>query len=1035
MPLQYMTIKPPLGGVVESTGLEDQPVGTCADALNCWPRDEEHRARLAARPGITSYATGGTTSPGTQPVRMLSEVNYATAKETTRYLVASSGGTVYTLSTAGGGWTEIAEPDVKLSSLNPIQAAPFGNKLFIADWEEVSSTNSGDSGVIGNLRSTKTGGATSPMVWTFDASGDGWTEANGSNYEYTYDLTTHGAITIPSETRGARFDGYGSLNRSGIALPADGEKAVWSAKLGPWDGDAFLIGGIGDGSAGIPTEYALGYDADGTESNPSGEVYAYVGGTLVETEAVSGKTYCLFKIELSNSGGTIAYKLTVTDLSDDSVKLTKTGDRAYTGATLSSEIISDRPPKKIFVDEVRYNAGETVADGTDDEESQATVQLTDPSVTDWTAEDDAKVDDLVVFTGSVKGVYKVVGFSDDKRAAYLKWTSTVAESGSVSVASGLRYHIISESGTRNTFVVPDNKGWTSALAHSNILRISSHEDEKAISSPSPEVTVTQGGEGGGFQVIRFSNTTEGTFKLQVGYTLDSEGAEHFTALTGEIVYTSAASNMASRIEVAINELSGVTVTAEEVAGAGGTKITFTDPASETLEGGAVDDLVVIGQDLINSESRNLTGFWEVTASESDILTITPAKDQALVPNSSGYWRYGASWSTPRTAKVVDLEERTLKRWEATPEKGNVPHGSKMIAAWQDRMVMGNDQVAPHVWHMSRNGSPYDWLYGAEDLGSPVAGTTFQGGLSGEPLTALVSHNKSCLLLGCKDSLWVLRGDPMQGGYIERLTDDIGILGPWSHTKTDKDATYFLSHLGLYAMPSGCGDVPTPVGETHMPHRGPKFWRDTDQLGFDGVYNGLILSTVAAATATRTNYWYDLGSGGWWPFSLDAGTGKLKEVTSLLSWQPAAGRDPTFELSHLGSLMIGCDNGKVCRLDGASGTDEGGSAVAAHAQIGPMNFTPSSAVSGMIQEVRGLVNHSAGGTSTQTLYVGVTASDALAQAVASSGGFAMTWDSDYAATIENPRMSGHSLVLVVSGSGRSWAFEEASLSILPLGKAR
>tara|TARA_R100001594_G_scaffold58548_1_gene92626 strand:- start:253 stop:657 length:405 start_codon:yes stop_codon:yes gene_type:complete len=134
-------------------------------------------------------------------------------------------------------------------------------------------------------------------------------------------------------------------------------------------------------------------------------------------------------------------------------------------------------------------------------------------------------------------------------------------------------------------------------------------------------------------------------------------------------------------------------------------------------------------------------------------------------------------------------------------------------------------------------------------------------------------------------------------------------------------------------------------------------------------------------------------------------------------------------------MIGCDNGKVCRLDGASGTDEGGSAVAAHAQIGPMNFTPSSAVSGMIQEVRGLVNHSAGGTSTQTLYVGVTASDALAQAVASSGGFAMTWDSDYAATIENPRMSGHSLVLVVSGSGRSWAFEEASLSILPLGKAR
>lgn len=51
---------------------------------------------------------------------------------------------------------------------------------------------------------------------------------------------------------------------------------------------------------------------------------------------------------------------------------------------------------------------------------------------------------------------------------------------------------------------------------------------------------------------------------------------------------------------------------------------------------------------------------------------------------------------------------------------------------------------------------HDFLYGSEDLGSPVAGNLFQGGLIGEPLTALASHNKSCLLFGAEDSLWVMR---------------------------------------------------------------------------------------------------------------------------------------------------------------------------------------------------------------------------------------------------------------------------------------
>ena len=685
MPPQYLTIKPPLGGMVESTRLEDQPAGTCSYSLNCWPSDAEQRARLSARPAIKSFATGGTSSPSTSPIRMLGEVNYATATETTRYLIASTGGNIYKLSTPTGGWEAISS-DLSISTLNPVQAAPFGNKLFIADWDTPDSKTSGTGGVFG-------------LKNRFSTSGE-------------------------IKTGGTQFDDVGL---------------------------------------------------------------------------------------------------------------------------------------------------------------------------DWTTV--CTPDDLLVITsGNSKGVYKIAA----RTATELTLPTTLSDE------SGLRYYIIDDPATAafvDTFVIPDNQEWDASYINNRVLSV-----------------------------------TEG----------DSAGVYAITAVT------------------------------------------------------------------------------------NDSLTVKEFNGDAL-PSDQG--SASTAWAIPRSSKVLDLEASTLVRWNTTDTKGVVPHGSKMIATWQDRMVLGNDQVSPHVWYMSRNGSPYDFLYGAEDLGSPVAGTNFQGGLIGEPLTALISHNKACLLMGGKDSIWVLRGDPMQGGYIERLSDDVGVLGPWAHTKSDKDVTFFLSHLGLYAMPSGCGEVPKPVGENRLPKTGPKFWRDIDQLGFDGVHNGLIVSTSAATTATPTNFWYDLGSGGWWPFSLDGATNKLKEVTALFSWQPAAGRHSTLERSHQGSLLIGCDNGKVCRFDESSSTDEGESAISSAIRIGPINFSPSPSQSSMVQEIKGIGNYGTGISSTQVLYVGATAADALSQATAGTLGYSMTWSNTFNAVIDNPRMSGHSLVLVITGDGDDWAFEEAGLTITPLGKAR
>jgi len=678
-----LTISPPLGGVVESTAYQSQPPYTLFDGYNCWPKDSAYRDRLSTRPSVRNFATGGTTTVGSaESVRLLAEVNYATASETTRYLVAGAGGTLYKLATAAGGWTAISS-DLAISSANPVQASPFGNKLFIADWDTPDSKTSGTGGVFG--------------------------------------LKNRFSISGEIKTSGTQFDDVGL---------------------------------------------------------------------------------------------------------------------------------------------------------------------------DWTTV--CSPDDLLVITsGNSKGVYKIAA----RTATELTLPTTLSDE------TGLRYYIIDDPTTAalvDTFVIPDNQEWAASYADNRVL------------------TVVEG---------------------------DSAGVYAITAVT------------------------------------------------------------------------------------NDSLTVRELNGDAL-PSEKG--SASTAWAIPRSAKVLDLEAGTLARWDATDAKGVVPHGCKMITTWQDRIVMGNDQVQPHVWYMSRNGSAYDFLYGSEDLGSPVAGNLFQAGLIGEPLTALLAHNKSCLLFGAEDSLWIMRGDPMQGGYIERLSDDVGIVGPYAHTKTDKDATYFLSHVGLYMMPSGCGDIPTPVSRDKIPTRGPIQWGGDDtHMAFDAVHNGILMSNLETATATFTNIWYDLKNGGFWPLVFGAG----RQVRRLFNWQPAAGHALR---QFQGSLMMGGPDSKVCRFDGSQTTDEGGVAVTANAMIGPIKISQSSATSALIQEIRpsgGGETIAWTGTVTPKLYVGKNAG---AAANTSSHSITLSdWGGAAGFSSENPRASGAAVVLslaTTSGHG-AWAFDEAVLTIIPLGRAR
>jgi hypothetical protein len=169
-----------------------------------------------------------------------------------------------------------------------------------------------------------------------------------------------------------------------------------------------------------------------------------------------------------------------------------------------------------------------------------------------------------------------------------------------------------------------------------------------------------------------------------------------------------------------------------------------------------------------------------------------------------------------TPKLYNHDTTTYGTWTATGGKGSVPAGCRLICHWANRIVMAGDPDAPHLWYMGRIGDPYDWLFAADDDGSPVAGTDIEGGQISEPITSLIPHNRACIIFGCANSLTVLRNNPVAGGTMELISHVVGPVNPTAWCKTADDWTYFLTRDGLYRMPPGCGTTPTSISREIIP---------------------------------------------------------------------------------------------------------------------------------------------------------------------------------------------------------------------------
>lgn len=141
-----MVIQTPVGGISRSLSFQQQPPFTCYDALNILPVETgTGRTRLGTRPGTQHLPAAD--RPGTADVRLLHPMIIRDGSGTKRILVASSGGNIQTMNGGGSTWDAISTT-LSLDSNNPISAAPFGDKLYIADPGATIGTDGQNGAVI-----------------------------------------------------------------------------------------------------------------------------------------------------------------------------------------------------------------------------------------------------------------------------------------------------------------------------------------------------------------------------------------------------------------------------------------------------------------------------------------------------------------------------------------------------------------------------------------------------------------------------------------------------------------------------------------------------------------------------------------------------------------------------------------------------------------------------------------------------------------------------------------------------------------------
>lgn len=435
---------------------------------------------------------------------------------------------------------------------------------------------------------------------------------------------------------------------------------------------------------------------------------------------------------------------------------------------------------------------------------------------------------------------------------------------------------------------------------------------------------------------------------------------------------------------------------------------LTDASLTADEAAALDPRIFV-LEVTHVTSSAVPGVYQISSAQEGEITVAGTINSSTAE--------AVTYRIVRSVKVYDPATNSVG--PLIPSVGQAPANCHLLARYFDCLVLADRRL----WYMSRVGDPTDFNYGADpgDTGRAVAGRSTDGGVIGEPLTALAPLGDDHLIFGCEDSLWRLRGHPAYGGRIDSISRQVGVVDRAAWCYGPSGEMYFLSADGVYRLAPGAGTVPEPLGRDRLPRELRGVDRRTHDaiLAFDLVDRGVHVFVTPRAGGATVHWFLDLAGFGWWPGWYQSRFGPCSAIS--LS---AAGRTGGGTRS---AVVLGGRDGRLFSHDARRYFDDG-SVIDSRVLIGPAK------VGRARDEARVSRIDAAAADGGQGLAWGLRAEPTAERAARPGDGPEGLLPPGESRTIR-PRSRALYVALMLRGQLAPWAFESAEITVEPSGRRR